>query len=202
MDEQTIKLIDKIAEEHSHKVFGYLDRSDLKNEIWVICLEQMKYFNGDRGHLEHFLRKSVKNRLINKFKDITKTVKSPCLRCPLYRANSEVDCSKFKQNKERCDKWHNYQLSVESRNSLLNASEYKTDRGGSDNTSDILAGKEICQIIINHIDTKFLHDFEQFLARGKLSKRRSGRLRKEIARILDKIEADKLEALNNDGTQS
>src|SRR5687767_13562075 len=98
MDPKIFEIIDRIAEEHSgpRKTFGYLNEDDLKNEIWAICLEKLKDFNEERGELEHFLRVLVKNRLVNRFKDITKSVRSPCPRCVYYDPdNSPSDCGKF-----------------------------------------------------------------------------------------------------------
>lgn len=107
LDPKVFDIINRISHEHSHKTFGYLDENDLKNEIWIICLEKLKDFDPSRGYLEHFLRTSVKNRLVNRFKDITKSVRSPCPRCPFYRHKEEVDCVKFTDNKHQCNKWRN-----------------------------------------------------------------------------------------------
>ena len=65
MDSKTFDIIERISNEHCFKTFGYLKEEDLRNEIWIICLEKLSDFNYDRGELEHFLRVSVKNRLIN-----------------------------------------------------------------------------------------------------------------------------------------
>lgn len=186
MDQKTFDIIERISQEHCNKIFGYLDKNDLKNEIWQICLEKMSDFTPDRGELEHFLRVSVKNRLINRFKDIAKSVRSPCPRCIHYRPYNDITCAKFGEEKSNCSKWHNYQLSIKSRNSLLNVSEKQKDITTSENTLNKLAGEELKSIIEKELKPQFLYDFQQLISNGKLSKQKLKKLKKEILRILDK----------------
>jgi DNA-directed RNA polymerase specialized sigma24 family protein len=187
MDEYVFNIIDKISNEHCGKKFGYLDENDLKNEIWIICLEKLPDFNEDRGNLEHFLRVTVKNRLINRFKDITKTVKSPCHRCPYFDSGSKVDCARFGTEKDKCDKWRNYQLSLESRNSLLNATEEKIERVSSDNTINKMITDEMKIKLEKVIDRQYLHDFNLLVSGGKLSKQKLKKLKKEITKKIKLI---------------
>src|SRR4051794_10250497 len=102
MDQKIHDLIERIAKEHSRNKFGYLSEEDLKNEIWVICLERIEEFDYTRGELEHYLRRAVKTRLINRFKDITKSVRCPCFRCPEFLRDQTPDCNKFGENKYKC----------------------------------------------------------------------------------------------------
>lgn len=189
IDEKTLKLIERIANEHSRstKPFGYLDHSDLKNEIWVICLEKLADFSDERGELENFLRVSVRNRLINRFKDITKSVRSPCPRCVYNDPQAKINCVRFGEKKELCDKWHSYQLSVQSRNSLLNASEQQIERKIPDNSLNKIISDEIKALIIDKIDKKFVFDFNELINGGKISKQKLKKLKKEIFRILEEI---------------
>jgi hypothetical protein len=180
-------LIKKIADEHckSNKKFGYLSKTDIKNEIWVICLEKLKDFDSERGQLEHFLRVTVKNRLINKFKDITKSVRSPCPRCPYFDpGESPSDCARFGDDRHLCSKWHNYELSVQSRNSLLNASEQQIERETKFSTLSKIYSDEIKRLILDNIDKNFAYDFNELISGGKISKQRLKKLKKEIFRIL------------------
>lgn len=185
MDQKTFDIIERISREHSHKTFGYLDEGDLRNEIWTICLEKLPDFDYERGELEHFLRVAVKNRLVNRFKDITKSVRSPCPRCPFYRPDETPDCGKCGDEKHLCSKWRKYQLSIESRNSLLNASEPQCERATSDNVLNRIAGSEIKEIIFKKIDPSYRHDLTQLISGGKISKQRLKRLKREITRIID-----------------
>jgi len=177
-------LIQKIANEHCFKTFGFLGVEDLKNEIWVICLEQIKDFSEERGELEHFLRVAVKTRLVNKFKDITKSVRSPCTRCPFHRPDKKIDCGKFKTKKEKCYKWNNYQLSVQSRNSLLNCSNSKVERKTEDNGITKMITKEIKEIIKENLKKEFWNDFETLTTGGKISIKRIRKLQNEINEII------------------
>jgi len=185
MDKKTFAIIDKIANEHSHKVFGYLDQNDVKNEIWVICLEKIKEFDTSKGKLEHFLRSLVKNRMINRFKDITKTVKSPCPNCPLYRPDETPDCSMFGEDKHLCEKWTKYQVLVKSRNSLLNPTEQKIEIPIDLDISNRAYLDEIKDKVAKFIDPKFKMDFNQFVSGGRISTQKMKKLKKEIFRILN-----------------
>jgi hypothetical protein len=184
MDKKTFEVINRIAKEHSGKTFGYLNSEDLKNEIWVICLEKLKEFDEDKGKLEHFLRSSVKNRLINRFKDITKTVKSPCLNCPLYRRDEELNCSQYGLDKHLCDKWAKYQVLVKSRNSLLNSAEQKIEIPINLDLSNKTYVAEIKTKVEKYIDDKYKMDFKQFISGGRVSTQKMKKLKKEIFRIM------------------
>lgn len=197
LDQRTFDIINRISVEHSHKTFGYLDEQDLKNEIWQICLEKLKDYDHTRGELEHFLRVSVKNRLVNRFKDVTKSVRSPCPRCQYYDPSGDGPaCTKYGENKNDCSKWRNYQLSIESRNSLLNATEPQNERVISDNMLNKIASDELKLIIDKEIGVSFRHDFQQLISGGKLSKQRLKRLRKEILNILNKYETNSKELVS------
>lgn len=188
IDERTFDLISRISREHSHKTFGYLTEEDLQNEIWCICLKLLESYDHTKGEKEHFLRASVKNRLINRFKDITKSVRSPCPRCKFYSPKDEPSCKKFGEDKYQCDKWKNYQLSVESRNSLLNASESTTERHNDCHSLQGLISREIKEYLDTRINVKFKRDLDQLASSGKLSKQRLKKLKKEINRVLSQEE--------------
>jgi hypothetical protein len=190
LTDKVVKLINIIVEDHSSskKTFGYLDKKDLEHEIWVICLDILKNYNKSRGELENFLRVAVKTRLINKFKDITKSVKLPCLTCPFYDASkksSGLDCTRFGVDKHLCDKWNEYKMSVQSRNSLLNATEPKLERETNRNALDSIIYKEYQQRILDHLPDDLKNDFAQFLGNRKLSRQKFKKLRKEIMRIIE-----------------
>lgn len=188
MDERTFDIINRIANEHSGKIFGYLTKEDLKNEIWAICLDKIKDFDYERGELEHFLRVSVKNRLVNRFKDITKSVRSPCPRCPFYDPkDSPSGCAKFGDDKHLCTKWRNFQLSTDSRNSLLNAAEPQFERKSSDNILNKVLAKEIKEKLLEKIDSGFKRDLEQLISGSKISKQRMKKLKYEILKILEPV---------------
>jgi hypothetical protein len=190
MHKDTFEIINRIAEEHSKKIFGYLTQEDLKGEIWSICLERLKDYDQSRGELEHFLRVSVKNRLVNRFKDITKSVRSPCPRCPYFDKGNDPDCARFGHEKNLCSKWKNYQLSIASRNSLLNASEEQYERSVLNSTLNRMVGMELSTIVIDNIDISFKHDLVEFMSSGKISKQRIKKLKKEIVKILSSFNYD------------
>jgi len=164
------EIINKIAQEHSNKVFGYLSKEDLVNEIWVICLENLSGFDPKRGSLEHYLRVLVRTRLINKFKDITKTVNSPCPKCEFYDLTKEGECGAFGENKvNKCDKWQKYQKLVNARNNLLNSSEDVVERFKDLNSLDSIIIREIYEKIKIRIENEFKRDLENLINGNKSS---------------------------------
>lgn len=193
-DPKVIDIINKIAKEHSgpKKRFGYFTSEDLFNEIWVICLEQLSQFDGTRGDLERFLRVTVKNRLINKYKEITKIVRSPCPRCPFYApGKAPSDCKKFGDDRHKCDKWAEYQLLKDSRNALLNPTDVKTDRSLDYDIGNFVIGTEIKEYILRNVENKYKRDFEQFMQSGYLSKNKLHRLYRVVKEMIFKFEKEK-----------
>lgn len=195
MDKETFDIIDRISKEHSHKEFSYMTKSDLVNEVWIICLEKLPDYHPSRGKLEHFLRVAVKNRLINRYKDITKTVRSPCPRCQYFRKGEKPDCAKFKFDKYLCRKFRNFELSNQSKDSLIKSSESKIERTFEDNILDKILGSEFKNIILPKISKSSKYDIDQIMSGGKISKQRVKKLKKEIFKILDEIESEKFTPL-------
>lgn len=185
LTEKEMAIITKIAEEHSNKTFGYLDKDDLKNEIWVICLEKIETYSEEKGKLENYLRVLVKNRLVNKFKDITKSVSSPCPKCPFYAPGIKPgDCSEYGEEKYQCNKWRNYQLSKNSRNSLLNAMEPQIERDVSSAALNKMTSDEIFLIAGSGLNKRFQKDLIDLKNGNKITNQRKKRLQKEIAKVL------------------
>lgn len=184
LDKKTFEMIDRISKEHCNNVFGYLNKDDLKNEIWIICLERLKFFKGKRGKLEHFLRVTVKNRLINRFKDVTKSVRSPCPRCEFYKENRVQPCTRYNDAKDQCKKWQNYQLSIVSRNSLLNSAEQQQERCLSDNILTKLSANEMKEIVRKNLPIEYKHDFEKLERGEKICQQDMKKLRTVIYDLL------------------
>ena len=187
LTKKTKETITKIAKEHSKKTFGYLDESDLESEIWIICMNAIQEYDKKLGPLENFLRKTVKNRLVNRFKDVMKTVVSPCPRCPFYSpGNAPSDCAKFGDDRHLCDRFHNYTLSVESRNSLLNVADSPIEnKFYSENHLDQLASKETVQTIKRLIAKEYKNDLEKYLSGETLSNKKKEKLFQECRRIIN-----------------
>lgn len=184
IEQKVFDIIERISKDHSHKVFGYLTEDDLRNEIWVIALSKLKDYDYTQGKLENWMRRVVKNRLINRFKDMTKSVKCPCHKCPEYLKGKLPDCRMFGENKMECDKWQNYSLSVESRNSLLNASEESVERRNESVSLKKVMSDEVRGYLESRIEEKFKRDFKELISGGKLSKQKLKKLKMEIQRIL------------------
>lgn len=62
-------IIDKICTDNRNKTFAYFTVEDIRQEIWIICLKALDGYDPKKGKLEHYLRRSVKNRLYNLKRD-------------------------------------------------------------------------------------------------------------------------------------
>lgn len=184
MNQEIFDIINRISEEHSKKTFGYLTEEDLKNEIWVICLDKLNDYDGDRGKLEHFLRVSVKNRLINRYKDVAKIVRSPCPKCPFYDITCASDCAKYGDNRHLCKKWKKYEMSKNSRNSLLNPTEQIIDRAIHEDVLTTMSNQELVDFLFQYVNPVFIKDFECLLSGYRISKNRLSKLKNEVNRVL------------------
>jgi hypothetical protein len=181
------QLISKIADEHCGKTFGYFDRDDIWSEIWIICLNAIGEFNSDKGPLENFLRVTVKNRLTNEFKRVTKTIKSPCPKCPYYDpGKSPSDCKKFGDDRHLCDKWVFYQATVQRRNGLMTNAEDKDNRETPRSLVSEIENKEIIEMIKAAMDSDMLGDFINAAAGNTLPANRMKRMKLFIEEFLDK----------------
>ncbi len=178
--------IERIAKEHSGKPFAYLTKEDLYSEIWVICLQALPEFDPS-GHnkLEHFLRVSVRNRLVNLYKEKSKSVRSPCSRCEFYDpGGSPSNCAKFGEEFMRCDKWRNYLSSVERRNALLNAIGDPCERPIKNETLDSIFTKELAEIMSDCLSPDIYADLIKVLEGEHIPKNKEERLRDEIRGVL------------------
>lgn len=196
LTDEVVELITRISEEHSSNIFGYLEIEDLRSEIWIICLEALSEFDINTGKLENFLRASVKNRLINRFKEITKSVRPPCLRCEHACKNKpDTDCSLVKNAgtmarptkfRMACQKWNKYELSVSSRNSLLNSTEYVQEEYHSNCPLNISANKELVEKLKSKIsDQEMLNDIQKLMDGISIDNKSMQKLKEKAMQILD-----------------
>ena len=71
-----IVTIDKVANIHKHKIFGYMTQEDIYAQATLICIKQLKFYKSEKGKsldelncLERWLNHIVKNRLKNFYRD-------------------------------------------------------------------------------------------------------------------------------------
>lgn len=71
-----IEVITFVSKIHMNKKFGYFEAEDIQGEVWIICLNQINQYNftiTDKyypmKHLEKWLNRVVKNRLMNFYRD-------------------------------------------------------------------------------------------------------------------------------------
>lgn len=74
--EEILEVGEKVARNHSHKVFGYYTNDDIHQEVWIIILDRLNDFDASKvvttnikKGLENFLNSVVSKRLINLYRD-------------------------------------------------------------------------------------------------------------------------------------
>ena len=185
MDKKVRETIQKIAETHSNKTYSYLEKEDLQSEIWCICIGALQEYEPKHGPLENFLRKTVKNRLVNRFKEITKTVSSPCPKCEFFDTTKPGNCAQFGEEKGKCDKFKKYQINLESRNNLLAVSDYDKTIAQKTSHVDILADKELLNRIREKLSKDFQYEMDKLLSGEKLNQRKIELLVAECKKVLN-----------------
>lgn len=103
LSQEEFLTIEKIANRFCNKTFSYHEKDDIKQEVWVICLEAISKFNANKSTatLETFLFSVVKNELATAYNKLFKRV-SPPLKC---RSCDEA-C------KSQCKSWANYKKNL------------------------------------------------------------------------------------------
>ena len=74
--QEDFELFSNIAQTQC-KPFGYLDQYDVQNEVWVILLEVRETYKAKHGPKENYYRRCVKNRMANRYAEVTKIVRKP-----------------------------------------------------------------------------------------------------------------------------
>lgn len=74
--EEQILVIQKVAQNHRNKCFGFFTKEDIEQEVWIIALQKKSEFKPTRGKqkdelksFEHWLNRVVSNRLKNLYRD-------------------------------------------------------------------------------------------------------------------------------------
>ena len=75
-EKQLFDVINRVAYIHEHKSFGYLTKEDIHSQVWVIVMQQLRFFDLTRckgssvlNSVERWLNTVVKNRLTNFYRD-------------------------------------------------------------------------------------------------------------------------------------
>lgn len=185
-------LIQNIAKSNRGKAFAYFAADDIESEVWIICLRAIKEFDVDSGNsLEHFLRKSVANGLVNEFKRVTKMRGSPCPSCKYFSTTAVGKCKKFGEEKYPCDPWRKYTLSMNSKNALMSAVEVTNNRTTRLDLFEEACNKELIAFIesrLNKTDRKILEGIKEG---KKIRQGDTKRLRKVCQELIKEFEGEK-----------
>lgn len=175
-----IDLIDKVANIHKNKSFGYLTQDDIYGQVWVICLTQLERYDPGKGagnttinSIERWLNKVVRNRLANFHRD-------------QYSSVNEVH-RQSRLNIINC-------LPID----IVNTSSLKT-KIENPNFTDGLIFEELKDFVVlrlNEIDPtgELLLIFESCLNQDNVSAYYKGKLSKEVLKIMQEWQE-----MHNDG---
>lgn len=103
LSNEELQAIENLAERFSLNTFAYHEREDIKQEVWVICLESIDKFdpNKSKASLETFLFSVVKNELTNMYNKLFRRINPPA-KCK--------GCSE--ECKSKCKSWKKYKTSL------------------------------------------------------------------------------------------
>jgi len=172
-------------------------------------LEVLDRHNEDDGKLEHYLRASVKKRMVNRFKEITKSVKCPCLGCDFFKKKSQgknTDCKKIKSagtikeptyERRECSKWKNYEIAVDSRNSLLNPLENLVEGIQDDIVVSELIKDEMLENFRQYMSASIYSMLERYLNGENISKEMVNKIREECKDVLSMVYEGEYDAYTN-----
>jgi len=188
-------VIDRIARDTKVVPFGYQTTEDIRQDIWLICINAIKEWQPEKitedtktfeQALEKFLRVVVPNRIVNRFKEITKTVKSPCPTCEYFNDSGSVlgNCKKFGDEKSKCSKFSRYTFSVASRNDLLNIIDEPEETNYSEEWAAELSTTDIVKNIKEKLDTNTKEDFDNVINGKNIPKKSLTRIREVTREII------------------
>jgi DNA-directed RNA polymerase specialized sigma24 family protein len=190
-DPEVFAVVDRIASDPT-RPFGYLDSEDMYSEVWIICLNAIGEFRKSRGTpLEHYLRRTVKNRLINRYKEMVRPVDPPCPKCPFYEPNNpDSDCGKYGNDKDSCELWRNYRELSQRGAALAKPVPAGPERSSSRCPIDMMIKGEVVDILRSRLGPELVPVLEE-LADGKsLSRSDQTRLQVEAFAILSSMGYD------------
>jgi hypothetical protein len=92
-EQQIVNIITDIGNKIAPNfTFGYYDKDDIKQEIFIFGLEALKRFKPDKGELSSFLSKHIKNRLLNLKRD------------KVARHSNDIPCNDCESKTDDCDR--------------------------------------------------------------------------------------------------
>lgn len=130
-------IVEKIIARSVHKhIFGHFEHDDIAQEMRLVALEAYKGYHKDRGPLENYLARSIRNRIaVNLKRDNGFIVQTPCIshKCYFYDKKNR-DC---RWDKTKCLDWAEYEKVYESKCAINTATTYPTDNGITSSDSEI-----------------------------------------------------------------
>ena len=175
---QVLEVIEKIANKLATQFkFGFFDKDDIKQEIYIIALEGLDRYDDSRP-LENFLFVHIKNRLITFKRDNYIRKSNVCTFCN----NKDPECTHcHKKNLKRKTKQFLIEpLDISNINHDNESNMYDTNE-----VINSLSISEVMNIIDKNLAVSFRGDYLKMKAGVYISKQRRDEIEFEIRRILE-----------------
>lgn len=187
MNHEEQQIIGDVANTIAHNfTFGYYEVDDIKQEIWIMCLEALPKFDESRGaSLKTFLLVHCKNRLISLKRNKMSRITLPCLdKCPLWNDEAQK-CSKY-NNRNNCKDYSRWKATLNDKHTIFALSELDDTEAYYD--TDILEDlhqEELLSYIDENIPAKYRNNYLQFIEGGKLSTYSKNVIRDLVKRLAE-----------------
>lgn len=168
-EDQIIKIINKVANNHRMKCFSFYTQEDIFQEVWIIVLDRIKEFDITKckqenleKSLEHFLNNVVSRRLSN-----------------FYRDNYVVP-----QKQLKSDQSDHHRVMRVNLMHPLNISNITENLLGS--MCDILIDKECFNYIVSSMSDEYIDILDTILSTESISSYYKNRLYSYIYDLIEK----------------
>lgn len=187
MTDEEYQVVEQVANTIAPNfTFGYYEAEDIKQEIWIMCLEALPKFDKNRGaSLKTFLLVHCKNRLISLKRNKTSRIVLPCLdKCPHWDDELQ-ECSKYRK-RSNCKDYSKWQSTINDKNKIFALMELDDTEAYYE--TDILEDihkDELLSYIDENIPAKYRNNYLQFIEGGKLSTYSKNVIRDLVKRLAE-----------------
>jgi hypothetical protein len=165
------EIVQKVAENHKHKVFGSFTEDDIYQQACLICVSKIPEFciqkqnvKKPKQALENFLNKVVSNRLKNFFRD-----------------HEGIHYKTYKSDKSPHDK--------QRRINLLNPIDVHTtnDKNLKNSFEENFESLDLLEFITKRLDEEHIEILESILSGDNINSFHKSRLCEEVKNILQDV---------------
>jgi DNA-directed RNA polymerase specialized sigma24 family protein len=160
--------------------FGYYERQDIRQDIFVFCMEAMPFYDGVRN-LSNFLYCHAHNRCINLHRNKMRRTDCPCIPCDEGRL-----CSELNGEPHPCKRYLQWVTTNAMKSSLMQAAPCGEALPGHESAQpeDEVARKEIWERIDRELPAHLRSDYLKWREGQPITKLRREKVLTSIRTIL------------------